>query len=30
MEADFIRREQRWEQILKQRDEEWKEKIERI
>ena len=28
-EADFRRREQRLEQILKQRDEEWKEEIER-
>ena len=27
LEADFRRREQQWEQILKQRDEEWKEEI---
>ena len=29
MEAEFRRREQRWEQLLKQMDEEWKEEMER-
>ena len=29
MELDFRRREQRWEQLLKQREDEWKEEMER-
>ena len=29
MEVEFRRREQRWEQLLKQKDEEWKEEMER-
>ena len=28
MEAEFRRREKRWEQLLKQKDEEWKEEME--
>ena len=29
LKADFRKGEQQWEQMLKQRDEEWKEEIEK-